>query len=74
MNVSSAQIGDLSSPTPGEKSYGCAVLDYGYWCVVPPYQNTTCRTLRDKYSMSALATASAGNGYNTTLYLILNYS
>ena len=74
VNVSSAQIGDLSSPTPGEKSYGCAVLDYGYWCVVPPYQNTTCRTLRDKYSMSALATASAGNGYNTTLYLILNYS
>lgn len=74
VNVSSAQIGDMGNPTPSEKSYSCAVMDYGYWCVVPPYRNTTCETLRGKYDVGALATGSAGDGYNTTLYRILNYS
>lgn len=73
VNASSAQIGDMANPTPGEKSYGCAVLDYGYWCVVPPYHGTTCEMLTGKYNLSVLSTASAGNGYNTTLYRVLNY-
>jgi hypothetical protein len=74
VNVSSAQIGDLANPTPSEKAYGCAVMDYGYWCVVPPYRNTTCEMDRGEYRMSALATGSAGNGNNVSFYRILNYS
>ena len=78
VNVSSARIsyanGAGGSIGQSMGNYSCKVMDAGYWCVVPPYRNTTCATLENRYRTSVLATASAGNGWNTTFYRILNYT
>jgi Ca2+/Na+ antiporter len=76
VGVSSAQIGVMGSASVNSNMSRneCVVLDYGYWCVVPPFRNTTCRTTAQEYKTRVIASASAGNGYNTTFYQILNYS
>lgn len=75
VNISSAQINLMgSSAVSGSAVHGCVVLDYGYWCVVPPFRNTTCKSMLQRYSARVIASQSAGNGYNTTFYQILNYS
>ncbi len=76
---SSAQIGylqsDSSNFTNFTKSYRCFVLDYGYWCLVPPYDNTTCPTYLKSYNTSILATRSiSGAANNMSFYLLRNYS
>lgn len=38
------------------KNYTCRVIDYGYWCSVPPYKGTTCNTLTQNYNLIPLAT------------------
>jgi MFS family permease len=77
VNVSSAQIGYANGAGGGIgesiDNYSCKVVDSGYWCVVPPYRNTTCANLAGRYSKQVLATEPAGNGYNTSFYKILNY-
>ena len=76
---SAAQIGylqsDSSNLTNFTKSYRCFVLDYGYWCIVPPYDNTTCPTYLKTYNTSVLATRSiSGAADNVSFYLLRNYS
>ena len=76
---SSAQIGYLGSTNQSfidfEKGYRCFVLDYGYWCLVPPFHGSTCSTDINTYNRSALDTQRIGNsGYNASFYLIRNYS
>ena len=75
----SAQIGylqsDSSNFTNFTKSYRCFVLDYGYWCIVPPYDNTTCPAYLKSYNTSILATRSInGAADNVSFYLLRNYS
>ncbi len=75
----SAQIGYLSSTNQSfmsfEKSYRCFVLDYGYWCLVPPFHSSTCATDSNRYNVSVLGTSSIGNsGYNASFLLLRNYS
>ena len=75
----SAQIGylqsDSSNFTNFTKSYRCFVLDYGYWCLVPPYDNTTCPAYLKSYNTSVLATRSInGVANNMSFYLLRNYS
>ncbi len=74
-----AQIGYLGSRSANftnfTKSYSCFVLDYGYWCTVPPYDNTSCPAYLKSYNTSALATQSInGSSYGVGLYLLRNYS
>lgn len=74
-----AQIGYLQSDsgnfTNFTKSYRCFVLDYGYWCTVPPYDNTTCPAYLKLYNTSVLATRSiSGASDNVSFYLLRNYS
>ena len=74
-----AQIGylqsDSSNFTNFTKSYRCFVLDYGYWCLVPPYDNTTCPAYLKSYNTSVLATRSInGAASNMSFYLLKNYS
>ncbi len=76
---SAAQIGylqsDSSNFTNFTKSYRCFVLDYGYWCIVPPYDNTTCPAYLKSYNTSVLATRSiSGAANNVSFYLLRNYS
>ncbi len=78
LNRSSAQIGYLGSTdanfTKFAGRYSCYVLDYGYWCSVPPYQNTTCSTAISDYKLEPLVKTnrSIGSGFN--FYRILNYT
>ena len=76
VNISSAQINLMGSASISQDlgQNKCVVLDYGYWCVVPPFRDTTCKMLAQEYKTRVIASASAGNGYNTTFYQILNYS
>ncbi len=70
-NVSSVQVGYLGGDFNGSDAYSCKVMDYGYWCVVPPYKDSTCKQFLKDYSVRVLASnASAG----TAFYQILNYS
>ena len=74
-----AQIGYLQSVdqnfTNFTKNYKCEVLDYGYWCLVPPYDNTTCPNYIKGYNASVLATEKInGAASNMSFYLLKNYS
>jgi 4-amino-4-deoxy-L-arabinose transferase-like glycosyltransferase len=33
---------------------GCIVFDDGYWCTVPPYQESVCKSMFDKYKLDVL--------------------
>jgi len=75
----SAQIGYLGSTNPSfinfEKQYSCYVLDFGYWCLVPPYNSTTCIYDMSQYKTKPLATGTIPNTSKVTgYYLILNYT
>ncbi|VVB76705.1 Uncharacterised protein [uncultured archaeon] len=72
VGVNSSQIGYLSTSGNLSSSTGfrnCAVLDYGYWCLVPPYHDTLCKQLSNAYALTPLATS--GNG-NSAYYLLGN--
>lgn len=77
LNRSAAQIGDLRSSdknfTKFESNYSCFVIDYGYWCSVPPYNAGVCSSDL-KYNLTALATAPAQGSGNLSLYEINNYN
>ncbi len=77
-NRSAAQIGYLGganqSITDSFKNYSCYVLDYDYWCTVPPYQNTLCSSLLSRYATTPLASESNGRGSQFAFYRLLNYS
>ncbi len=77
LNRSAAQIGDLGSSgrnfTRFESNYSCFVVDYGYWCSVPPYRSGVCSSDM-KYNLTTLATAPAQGSGNLSLYEINNYS
>lgn len=79
-NRSAAQIGYLGSQEPNftvfADQYSCYVLDYGYWCVVPPYHGTTCHTDITEYNLTSIASepAASGESGNLTLYTINNYT
>ncbi|MGC8710512.1 MAG: hypothetical protein ACP5RF_02810 [Candidatus Micrarchaeia archaeon] len=75
----SAQIGYLDSTNSSfinfEKQYSCYVIDFGYWCLVPPYANTTCSFDLSEYKTIPLATGVIPNTNKVTgYYLILNYT
>ncbi len=75
---SSAQIGYLGSSNATfvnfTKGYSCFVIDYGYWCQVPPYAGTTCTTMLHDYSIVPLAKTNNSTGTSLGLYRILNYT
>ncbi len=80
-NRSAAQIGymngneTVSSNVTGH--FSCYVLDYGYWCVVPPNYNTTCKNIVGQYKLQPLASQNSGSQYsppNVSFYRLLNYT
>ncbi|MFP3215330.1 MAG: hypothetical protein RXR32_02150 [Candidatus Micrarchaeota archaeon] len=76
----SMQIGYLGSGNSTiasiEKNFSCYVLDYGYWCMVNPYNTTLCLYDKDSYKIKALAIGSVSffNGEHPAFYLLENYS
>lgn len=78
-NRSSIQIGFLNGANSTIKQlilqYKCLALDYGYWCVVPPYHSTLCSYIatHDKLQNFTSPGVPPG-GYSVTFYRILNYS
>ncbi|MEM3208310.1 MAG: glycosyltransferase family 39 protein [Candidatus Micrarchaeaceae archaeon] len=79
VNRSSAQIDYLGSSdanfTDTLKRYSCFVFDYGYWCLVPPYHNTTCKYALEDYKMKLLSQGpETPAGDAPAFYMILNYT
>ena len=80
LNRSSAQIGYVGSTDPNftvfASHYSCYVLDYGYWCSVPPYRGSQCKSDISNYNISSIVSepAASGGSGNLTLYMINNYS
>ncbi|HVA82785.1 MAG TPA: hypothetical protein VNF06_01330, partial [Candidatus Aquilonibacter sp.] len=75
-NRSAAQINYLGSTDQqflnDTKSYSCSVIDYGYWCSVPPYKGTTCKNLIQSYNLVPLASQnSTARGENFAFYEIV---
>jgi len=76
----SMQIGYLGSGNSTiesiEKNFSCYVLDYGYWCMVSPYNTTLCPYDKDLYKTKALAIGSVSffNDEHPAFYLLENYS
>ncbi|MGI0141475.1 MAG: ArnT family glycosyltransferase [Candidatus Micrarchaeales archaeon] len=76
-NKSAAQITYLSS-SDGQflnntKSYSCSVVDFGYWCNVPPYRGTTCSDILKNYNLAPLAIQNnTGKGESFAFYQIVN--
>ncbi|MDE1825509.1 MAG: glycosyltransferase family 39 protein [Candidatus Micrarchaeota archaeon] len=76
-NRSSAQIGYLGSTDSQflnyTRGYGCRVVDFGYWCNVPPYINSTCGNILKEYTLYPLANyTNPQKGEHFALYQILN--
>ena len=79
LNRSAAQMSFLVSPNAtfvnNTKSYTCHVLDYGYWCVVPPYHNTICSYILSHYDLKPIALQYPQNPTSGAgIYMIMNYS
>jgi hypothetical protein len=79
VNRSSAQIdyltGANSTLESSIRKYSCVVLDYGYWCVVPPYHGSVCRNAVNEFRIENLTSpAPPLGGDEVTFYRILNYS
>ncbi len=75
LNRSAAQIsylGDLNQSSRAR--FSCFVLDYGYWCAVPPYNTGTCASAKERYDLKTLAIQPASNGAYYALYQIMNYT
>ncbi len=70
LNRSSAQISYISENAFMYRHFSCLVFDYGYWCVVPPYHNTTCSNILDTHALSSIATENVGLSANVSLYII----
>ena len=76
-NRSAAQISYLGSTDQqflsNTKNYSCRVVDYGYWCNVPPYINSTCGNILKGYNLYPLANyTNPHKGEHFALYEILN--
>jgi hypothetical protein len=79
VNRSSAQIdyltGANSTLKNSIKQYSCAVLDYGYWCVVPPYHESVCKNAVENFRLENLTSpAPQLGGDKVAFYRILNYT
>ncbi len=76
-NRSAAQIDYLTSSNANfdafAEGYSCFVFDYGYWCDVPPYRNTTCSDVLSSYSHAALS-INETNSSTVAFYRLLNYT
>lgn len=76
-NRSAAQISYLGSTDPqflnNTKGYSCKVIDYGYWCSVPPYKDTSCKGYFSSYNLVPLAVHNnTAKGENFGFYEIVN--
>ncbi len=80
LNRSAAQIGYLGSSdanfTKFASGYSCYVLDYGYWCVVPPYQESTCLSDITQYNVTSIVSENypAIGTSKVALYWINDYN
>ncbi len=80
LNRSSAQVGYVGSTdsnfTLFASHFSCYVLDYGYWCSVPPYRGSECRSDISNYNVTSVVSepAASGGSGNLTLYMLNNYS
>ena len=77
VNRSAAQIGSLTSIDPQSTNfsdgYSCKVIDYGYWCNVPPYKSTSCKSYLSSYNLLPLANyTNASKGEHFGFYQIIN--
>jgi len=55
--------------------YSCFVLDYGYWCVVPPNHSGICATVLNSYKHKTLAIGTnTSAGPAPAFYELLNYT
>jgi len=75
-NRSAAQIDYVSSTNSqflnDTKNYTCRVVDYGYWCNVPPNKGTICKNLLENYNLLPLAMQNnSARGENFAFYQIL---
>jgi len=75
----SMQIGYLGAENSTiakiERNFSCYVLDYGYWCMVPPYNNTLCLYDKDSYKMNTIAIGSIPfTDKHPAFYLLENYT
>ena len=76
----SMQIGYLGAENSTiesiERNFSCYVLDYGYWCMVSPYNTTLCPYDKNLYKTKALAIGSVSffNDEHPAFYLLENYT
>jgi len=58
-----------------ERNFSCNVLDYGYWCMVPPYNNSLCLYDKDSYKINTIAMGSIPfTDKHPAFYLLENYT
>ncbi|MDE1804465.1 MAG: glycosyltransferase family 39 protein, partial [Candidatus Micrarchaeota archaeon] len=78
-NRSAAQIGYLGSSEQSflnfSNRYSCQVIDFGYWCNVPPYKGTSCQNYFKNYNLVPFSTYSnSSTGENLSFYRIVSAS
>jgi len=56
----------------GELKGKCLVFDYGYWCIVPPFHDTTCKVILQNYKTKMITNLTLEDGRTLAFYYILN--
>jgi len=50
----------------------CLVFDYGYWCIVPPFHDTTCKAILKSYKLQPITNLTLPDNRTLAFYYILN--
>ena len=58
----------------GELKGKCLIFDYGYWCIVPPFHDSTCKMILEKYRTQMITNLTLEDGRTLAFYYILNSS
>jgi 4-amino-4-deoxy-L-arabinose transferase-like glycosyltransferase len=58
--------------TSGELKGKCLVFDYGYWCIVPPFHDTSCQAVLQRFKLQPITNLTLEDGRTLAFYYILN--
>jgi len=56
----------------GELKGKCLVYDYGYWCIVPPFHDTSCKAILQAFQLQPIRNLTLEDGRTLAFYYILN--
>jgi 4-amino-4-deoxy-L-arabinose transferase-like glycosyltransferase len=56
----------------GELKGKCLVFDYGYWCIVPPFHDTTCKAILQRFQTKMVENLTLPDNRTLAFYYILN--